>query len=257
MVAGALLMGLLVGCVTTTDSRFSREADENEALQNYIQLATAYVAQENYERARVHLERALEIEPNSAPAHAVKGLIMQREGEEELADSSFRKALSIDPGYTRGRVYYAAFLYGEGQYERARDEFARAAADTSYPDRASVFYNLGRTEQRLGNSEAAADAFKRAVELGRGDARALLALSSTLVEAGKYGEAAYYYDRLMGLMARSKQISHSPESLWTGIRIARFQGDQNRESSLALLLRNQYPNSDQYQKYKALMSDDK
>ncbi len=32
---------MLSGCVTTTDSRFSREADRQKALNNYVQLATA------------------------------------------------------------------------------------------------------------------------------------------------------------------------------------------------------------------------
>ena len=251
-----LIVAILAGCVTTTDSRFAREADEEKALEDYVQLATAYIAQGNYDRARMHLERALQINPQSAPAQAAMGLILQREGETELAEAEFVQALDQDPDYTRARVYYAAFLFGQGRYQAARDQFASASSDTGYPDRGAVFYNLGLTESRLGNAEAAARAFKRSVELNRGDARAMLALASALVDAGEYDEAARYYDRLVAMMARNKQMTHTPESLLTGIRLARHQGDQNREASLALLLRNQYPNSEQYQKYKALKSDD-
>ncbi len=255
--AGSLMIAaLLAGCVTTTDSRFAREADEQKALEDYVQLATAYIAQGNYDRARMHLERALEINRDYAPAQAARGLILQREGEAELAESAFLKALDEDPDYTRGRVYYAAYLFGQERYDKARDQFAIASGDTGYPDRGSVFYNLGLTERRLGNDLAAARAFQRAVELSRGDARALLALSSALVDAGQYDEAARYYDRLVGMMSRNKQMTHTPESLLTGIRLARHQGERDREASLALLLRNQYPNSEQYQKYKALTSDD-
>lgn len=248
---------MFTGCVTSSDSRFARGADEDAAVRDYVQLATAYVAQGNYERARTHIERALEINPDSHGALATMGLIFQREGEPELAEKAFKDSLKQEPSYTRGRVFYAAFLYEQGEYRKARDEFAMAAADTGYPDRASVFYNLGRAEQRLGNASAAAEAFKRSVRLSRGDARSLLALATALADAGEYDEAARHYDRLMAIMARSERISHSPESLLTGIRIARSQGNQDRAASLALVLKNQFPNSEQYQKYKALMSDDK
>ncbi|MDX1635051.1 MAG: type IV pilus biogenesis/stability protein PilW [Marinobacter sp.] len=255
-IGSLLVVVMFAGCVTTTDSRFAREADEEKALEDYVQLATAYIAQGNYDRARMHLERAMEIDADYAPAQAARGLVLQREGETALAESAFLRALKEDSDYTRGRVYYAAFLYGQERYREARDQFAKASADTGYPDRGSIFYNLGLTERQLGDHQAAATAFKRAVELNRGDARSLLALSSALVEAGQYDEAARYYDRLVGMMARNRQMTHTPESLLTGIRLARHQGDQNREASLALLLRNQYPNSEQYQKYKALTSDD-
>ena len=71
-----LIVAILAGCVTTTDSRFAREADEEKALEDYVQLATAYIAQGNYDRARMHLERALQINPQSAPAQAAMGLIL-------------------------------------------------------------------------------------------------------------------------------------------------------------------------------------
>ena len=60
-VATLLVAFLITGCVTTTDSRFSREADRQKAVDNYVQLATAYIGQGNTERARHHLDRALSL----------------------------------------------------------------------------------------------------------------------------------------------------------------------------------------------------
>ncbi|MEH6561464.1 MAG: tetratricopeptide repeat protein, partial [Marinobacter sp.] len=107
-----LLVALFIsGCVTTTDSRFTREADEQKAIDNYVQLATAYIGQGNTERARHHLDRALELDPDSPQALAAFGLIYNSDGDAELAEESFKQAVSNDPSYTRGRVYYGAFLY--------------------------------------------------------------------------------------------------------------------------------------------------
>lgn len=246
---------VLAGCVTTTDSRFAREEDKDKALASYIQLATAYVGQGNIDRARVHLDRALQLEPESPGAHSVMGLVYQSEGETDLAEQAYEQALASDPNYTRGRVFYGAFLFGQGRYADASEHFRRASTDTAYPDRASVFFNLGLTEERLGNVDAAATAYRRSVELSRGDANSLLALSRVLVDQGHYDDAAGYYNRLTMAMRRNPEMRHSPQSLLTGIRIARHFSDSDRESSLALLLKNKYPDSAEYQQYKVLSSD--
>ena len=74
-----LLVTLLAGCVTVTDSRFAQEEDEDKAVDDYVQLATAYLSQGNYERSRKHLERALELQPDDAGAEQV--------GDEEAEDA--------------------------------------------------------------------------------------------------------------------------------------------------------------------------
>lgn len=256
----ALIMGLVLlmsGCVTTTDSRFSREADRQKALENYVQLATAYIGQGNLDRARTHLERALEIESRYAPALAAQGLIYSAESEEDLAEKSFRSALTANSSYTRGRVYYGAFLFSKGRFEEARTQFEVASKDTAYKDRGGVFYSLGLTNERLGDVSGAEAAYRRAVELTRGEARTLLSLSRILVEQGDYTDASRYYSRLQTLISRNTRLTHSPESLYTGIRIARHFSDRDQEASLALMLRNEYPDSVEYQQYKVLIDNER
>lgn len=255
--ATLLIAVLLTGCVTTTDNRFAREADRQKAVDSYVKLATAYIGQGNIDRARHHLDRALEIEPDSAQAHAALGLIYNNDGEAELAEKSFRKAISEDSGYTRARVYYGAFLYSHDRMEESRDQFRAASRDTDYKDRGSVFYNLGMTQERLGQHEEAIVSYRRAAELTRGDVRSLLSLARVMVESGDMQGASRYYSRLTDIMQRNPRLQHSPESLLTGIRIARHFGDRNQEASLVLQLKNNYPESVEYQQYKALISNDK
>ncbi len=255
MLASILLTLLVTGCVTTTDSRFSREADRQEALDNYVKLATAYIGQGNLDRARHHLDRALKLDSDSPGARAAMGLVYNAEGEPELAERNFKQAISEDPGYTRARVYYGAFLFGQGRIEDARDQFLAASRDTGYQDRGSVFFNLGMTQERIGDPEAAATSYRRAVELSRGDARPLLALARVSVENGSYDVAGRHYSRLISLMQKNPRMVHSPESLFTGIRIARHYGNDDEEASLALQLKNKFPESVEYKQYKVLISN--
>lgn len=246
---------LVAGCVTTTDSRFDREASSEKVVDKYVRLATAYIGQGNVDRARFHLKRATELAPDDAAVSAALGLVYQTEGEAELAERSYKKAIQNDEGYSRARVYYGGFLYGKGRFREARDQFAAASRDTEYPERASVFFNLGLTEERLDDPEAAAQAYRRSVELSRGNTEALLALSRSLAATGDYASAARYYGRLMELMDRNSNLRHSPQSLITGIRIAHHLGDRNRASSLGLLLKSDFPDSAEYQQYKVLKAD--
>ncbi len=252
-----LALGVLVsGCVTTTDSGFTREADRDKALNNYVRLATAYIGQGNLDRARHHLDRAMEIDDDSAAALAAQGLVYSADGEDRLAEKSFRQSIASDGQYTRGRIYYGAYLYSKRRFDDAKDQFSIASEDTGYEDRGSVFFNLGMTEERLGNVKSAETAYRRAVELTRGDARMLLALSRVLVEQDDYSAASRYYGRLQAIIRGSTQYSHSSESLFTGIRIARHYGDRDQAASLALMLRNKFPDSLEYQQYKVLIANE-
>lgn len=251
-----LVLALPVGCVTVTDSRFSREEDKQEAVANYVELGRAYIDKGNIERARKHLNRALDLDPDDAPANAAKALIYQAEGDDELAEDAFRTAIANDASYTQARMYYGSFLFSGNRFGEARDQFLAASKDTAYDKRAAAFYNLGTTEERLDNHAAAADAYRRAVELSRGNAEALLALSRTLVETGDYSAASRYFSRLLNVMQRDPRLTHSPQSLLTGIRIARYFGERDQESSYGMLLKNQFPDSLEYQQYKVMSADD-
>ena len=140
--------------------------------------------------------------------------------------------------------------------EESRNQFLAASRDTDYNDRGSVFYNLGLTQERLGELDDALASYRRAVELTRGDAESLLALSRVLTDTGNAAGANRYYSRLLAMIEKNPRMVHSAESLLTGIRIAREVGDENLAASLALQLRNNYPESVEYQRYKVLMSNE-
>ncbi len=251
-----VLIGLLGGCVTQTESIFTQKENKAQAVKDYVDMGARYFQQGNYDLARARLKRALKIEPDNAKALAILGLVYQAQHEPELAEQNFRKSLDEKPDYTRGRTFYGAFLYSQGRYKDAYAQFLRASKDPDYNDRELVFVNLGETARRIGKNEEAVKAFRRALELSPGDHRALAGISSLLVHMGRFQQARYYYSQLLTKINRTKGLQHSPQTLWTGILIARHFGNADQESSLALLLRNLYPKSQEFKQYKALTSNE-
>ena len=257
MRVGLLSLTLLSGCVTTTDSPFTRKADAEKAEEAYVQLGLAYLQRDNLERARDAFTRAQEIDSKSAPAVAGMGLVYQKEGELELAERQFKRALSLQPTYTRGRTYYSALLFARQRYEEAYEQLQEAAKDTAFPDRAQVFMNMAVCAQRLGKPEAVVEAYERALMLQRDMPQALLGLATAKFEQGEVERARPLYERLVRQIRQDGQLQHSPQSLWLGIRLALAAGDKDQEASLALLLRNLYPESQEFRQYKAMSANDR
>lgn len=251
-----VMLALLSGCVTYTESTFDVARDRDKAEKAHVDLGLAYIQQERFDRARQKLNRALEINSDSAPATAAMGLLNQAEGEYELAEQRFVEALRKDSEFTRGRSYYGAFLFNQGRYEDALEQFREASQDTEYQNRAGIFVNLGRTASRLGKHEEAAQAYQRAMRLDRNRREALEGAITALLDADKYDEARPLYEQLQRRLERTPDARQSAQSLWAGIRLAREENDVDTEASLVLQLRNRFPESDEHRKYKALRADD-
>ena len=78
----------LVGCVTTEVTGDAPPvANPKEAAQINQELGIAYLRQGNYEQARAKLEKAVDEDPNLATAHSALGLVYERLGAIDEADS--------------------------------------------------------------------------------------------------------------------------------------------------------------------------
>ncbi|WP_250658504.1 type IV pilus biogenesis/stability protein PilW [Alkalimarinus coralli] len=251
----AFLVLLLSGCVTTTESAFTRKADEAKALQNYIQLGLAYIQRSDFERARLNLGRALEIDSDSSEAYAALGLLYQQEAENTLAEEHFKTALSLDDKNTRGRTFYAAFLYRLERYEEALTQFQLAGNDTDYNGRAVIFINIAQCHLRLGQNKQAVKAYEKTLALDHSQPQALIGITQLLVDEGEYLKAQRYYNRMLNII-KSSGMTHSANSLWLGIELARHFNNSTQESSYAVLLKRLYPESQEYKQYRALTSNE-
>ena len=86
-----LLAGFMAGCVSSGSGNPMRTSEgRDEARDAYIQLGIGYLQQGESSRAKTPLRKALEIDPNSADAHAALALVLQNEMENQLADEHYR-----------------------------------------------------------------------------------------------------------------------------------------------------------------------
>lgn len=242
----ALFLG---GCVTETNERFKTEIDEDKALELHIKLADGYIRNSNRESARHHLRKAFELDKNSAPATAAMARLYQLEGEPELAEENFKRALQRDKKLTQARNDYGLFLYRSKRYEEALKELETAAADLDYDNRARVLVNVGRTALKLGKNERAETVFKHASILDRQLAAPLIELADISFQRQDYANAKTFLDRFTTLTRPTAR------SLLLGIRIEKTFGNKDKEASYVMALKNLYPYSKEYLEYKQYLMD--
>lgn len=247
---GCLVLGLLLtGCVTTTDPRFGDNADEQKAREKYTELGLRYIQQGKTVEAARHLKRALEIDPRSPEVHNALAIMFQAEQQVALAEEHFDKAIKYGPERTRIRNNFAAFLFSQQRYADACNQLEVAANDSLYEQRSAVYENLGVCYLKLNQRDAALAAFDRAIYINDAQARALLEAALMYHDKGNI-ETSTKYHTLYQKLVRFRMAPNTPRSLGLGIELARLNADKNKEASYLLMLKNMFPDSDEYHRVK-------
>ena len=244
-----LVVVSLAGCASSGSSsgKATRQIDKSKSLDLHIQLAQGYIEKGNREAARHHLRKAAEIDKNSAEAMEAMARLYQLEGEPDLAEVTFQKALKRKKKFTLANNNFGVFLFGLKRYEEALNQFEIAAADLDYDGRASALVNVGRTAILLGKNERAKAAFEHAAILDRGLADPHIELADISFQRQEYADAKKHLDRYQALGQQSSR------ALLLGIRLERVFGNKDKEASYLLVLKNRFPYSKEYLEYKQTM----
>jgi len=244
----------LTGCTTTTTSNTAKnkEVDIEKVVENRLQLALGYMGQGNHERARDHLNKAMEVNSRSPELHDVWALLYQREKELEAAESHYKKALSYDPKFTRGRNNYGLFLLRLNRTEEAYQQFLIGSQDLGYPKRAELLYKVGITALRLNKNKEAEDAFTKAAILSPNMSAAYLELAELTYAKGDYPRAKALLDKF-----NSTKSGASAKGLWLGVRLEHNLGNQDAEASQGMALRNLFPDSRENEEYQSWLKNER
>ena len=213
----------------------------------YVSMAEGRVHQAIYggiawdrvsETANDAIERALELAPDSAHAHAVKGLVQHLDNKLELAEPSLRKALELNPGYAEAHMWLGRVYLELGRTEEAADAFASTV--TLSPLASTGYMNLGMAQTTMGRFDAAVANYQQALDIDpenhnvlwaiayaqwqRGDLEPALEAFADASERGvvnadffaQYALAAFDAGRSdLGSINTRKAVQIAPNYLWS------------------------------------------
>lgn len=215
----------------------SDESDARRRAKIRLELATGYFSNGQTTVALDELKQAIATDPTYFDAYNLRGLVYQRLNNPQLAEESYRKALSLKPSAPGVQHNYGVLLCQLGRVNEGIQMFKLAIADPTYTERAKTHMAQAGCELSVGRKEAAEASYLRSYELDAGNPITAYNLSKLLFERGELTRAQFYVRRLNnGSLANS-------ETLWLGIKVEQKLGNFEAQSQLASQLRKRFPQS--------------
>lgn len=107
-------------------------------------LGLFYLNNGNPDQAIKHLNKSLQLKPNSYLTYNALGLAYLMKHELEKARDYFQKTLAINPNFSEAHNYLGTVYQEMGLLEEAEKEYRLAIADPMYKSKELPYYNLAR-----------------------------------------------------------------------------------------------------------------
>ncbi len=140
-----------------------------------------------FHRAGQALRRAVELDPDQAPAHAELGGVLAELGRMDDAVASLREAVRLDPAPGGPQYNLGTLLSHQGRFADAIVHYEQALATMA--DDADLQNNLGFALVRIGDLERAKEHLERAIQLNHDHAGAHFNLAVLLRSQGRQNAA--------------------------------------------------------------------
>jgi TolB-like protein/tetratricopeptide (TPR) repeat protein len=171
----------------------------------FNQLGTVLVGggspREHRPRAAAEAIKALQIDGDSAEAHAALGYVRHYQWQWEEAEREFRRAIELNPSYALARLWYANLLMSRSRFDESLRE-AYAARDLD-PFSLIANSNIGWILIHAGRPREAADHLARTIELDPDYPQAHFRMASARAALGDFDAAFHHATRFAELTNRS------------------------------------------------------
>jgi tetratricopeptide (TPR) repeat protein len=173
------------------------------------------------DEALQHVEKAIEIQPNLADAHLIKGILIYKNGHKEKALEEMDLAIKHKGKNPEAHNSKGDMLFAAGKYEEALESYTKATHDE--PNFAQAWAGMGNIHAQKRDFEKAKEAYRRAKEINPSDKNILYGLAVMLEKMGQPQEAIQEYQAGALLetdpMMQAKIRMHIQQLMQTGFNI--------------------------------------
>ena len=235
---GVIAALLLTACASSPDQKTEQKKAAAAANAN-TQLGVEYLREGNYEQSRVKLEKALELEPDYAPAHDAIAVLYEKVGEISLAEKHYKRSLKLKPDSARAQNNYGQFLCFQDRHKEATAQFLKAADNPFYATPEVPLANAGMCAARVPDLDTASDYYRQALQKNPEFGPALMQMAIIRYEEGNYLGARGFLQRLQ------QAAMLNPQGLWLAVRTEYALNDHQAWGEYAIILKNNFPDSDE------------
>ncbi len=236
-----IILVSLTACSSTVKQ--SLEKNKQSAADVNAQLAHAYIRQGDKRQGVEKLRKALALKPTLPSTHHYIAETYRLLKQTALAESHYLKAIKLAPRNSSMQNNYGVFLCGEGRYKDAEKRFLVSARNPLYATPEEAYENAALCALRIPDKKRAEYYFRKALEANALQARSLYQLAALKFEQKNYMQASAFLQRYFGFS------EETPETLWLGIQIERYNGNQTMTAQYAKALTEKFSNSQEARWY--------
>jgi adenylate cyclase len=157
---------------------------------------------ENAAKADEASIRAVELDGDSAEAHASRGIALSINERYEEAEREFESAIMLNPALFEAHYFYARDCFAQGKFEKAARLFAEAETinphDYQSPRFLAIIYRkLGHRKEFVDAEQRTVAAVEKHLEMHPDDARALYLGAGSLMTLGDRDKAREWAERAL------------------------------------------------------------
>ena len=187
------------------------DKDPNYALA-YTGLADSYVLLEDYTgapasetcpKAKAFAERALQLDPSSAEAHASLAFTYTQLWQWDHAEEEFKRSIELNPNYASAHQWYSLHLRCLGRFDESLKEAKRAWENEPL----SLINNVsvGQSSQAVGDVTSAIEFGKKVIDLDPNFPRGHEELGLAYLAKKLYPEALTEFQKAVELSGRARR----------------------------------------------------
>jgi tetratricopeptide (TPR) repeat protein len=147
--------------------------------------------------AELHLQRAIEIDPDFSKAHGNLANLRVLQSRFKEAVVEYKKALELDPEFANAHYNFARLLVGGGQFDEGIDHYRQAVA--ADPNFAEAYRELGNLLTTVGRPDEATEQYQQALRLAPDNARVHNDWGIFLARQNRLAAAAAHFRRALKL----------------------------------------------------------
>jgi type IV pilus assembly protein PilF len=213
-----------------------QEVTPQRRAELHTELAAGYYERGQMDIALDELKEAVALDPASAKAYNVYGLVYTVLGENAKAEQSFARAMQLAPQDAEVRQNWGWYLCTHERMKESIPEFEAAVRNPLYKTPEIPLVNAGRCSAMMGDWNSAEAYFLRAIRVAPGSGAATYGLALLAYQGKRYDEARRW-------LRSSRQANPPAETLFLGMCVERKLGDPQAELSYTAQLKNRFPDS--------------
>jgi Flp pilus assembly protein TadD len=222
---------LASGDLETAEARIALALEYSARFtEAWVNLGLIEMRRGNFERALHDFVKARDLNPDLPAPHHALGVLADRQGDGDRAETHYRAALRVDPGFAPARIDLGRRLFERGALEEAREQFLRVTEVA--PEFPEGWSGLCEVLLRLDRIDDAALALARAV--GRFGHRPHLSLleARVLLRRGDFAGAEAHLTHSTLLVAGSDPTFEAEALAWLAIaRLAQGRSPSGCEAA--------------------------